>query len=236
MASDLGSQSVILLPSNKGIRSVPSPQLLENLPMLHRILEEVLEDWHRAIEPYEVRLARSVESPDFVVVTAFAELQPVLLKCLFSYVFFFVAADSAYHTLYTSLNKANTIFRVVHGKPPKSTSLVEKARSIRNWSIAHFPSSEPSHVDSDAAMSWSPLTLSKPNDGKWDLRRLTFGGFRVSCTDKNGTRLQSQDFEVEGLDDLHRECRQYMENFDRTCVSYMNALRSAADSYKTSHV
>jgi hypothetical protein len=198
--------------------------------MLHRILEEVLRDWHRAVEPYEARVVAKTESADYVAAAAFFELEPAFLKCLFSYVLFFVAADLAYRALYTSLNNANRKFRVTHGKPPKATPLVEKAYSIRDWSIAHFPSSKASHLDSDAAMSWSPMTLSKPNEGEWNLRRLTFGGFRLTCTDKDGITAQSSDFEVQGLDDLHQECRVYLESFDAICVAYMNGLRSATDS------
>lgn len=230
MASNLGGQTLIALPMGTGTRTVPPSQLLENLPTLHRILEEVLRDWHRAVQPYEARLAAKTEPEDYVVGAAFLELQPALLKCLFSYVFFFVAADLGYRALYTSLNKANRTFKITHGKPPKATPLVEKAHSIRNSSIAHFPSSEASHIDSYAAMSWSPMTLSKPNEGEWNLRRLTFGSSRHSCTDEDGTTVQSSDFEVQGLDDLHQECRDYLESFDAMCVAYMNGLRSAADS------
>lgn len=211
---------------------MPPPQLLENLPTLHLILEEVARDWLRAVEPYAARLAAKTESADYVVSTAFIDLQPSLLKCLFSYVFFFVAADRAYGALYASLHLANRTLRVAHGKPPKTTPLVEKAHSIRNWSIAHFPSNEASDIDAHAAMSWSPMTLSKPNEGEWNLQNLTFGGFRLSYTDNDGNIVQSRDFEVQGLHDLHQECRDYLEAFDAMCVAYMNALRAAAASQR----
>ena len=88
---------------------LPSPQLFQNIPMLHGILEEVLEDWLRAVEPFQ----RQVDSAqgDWAKLSAassgFTELQPSLLKSLFSYAFFFVAVDRAYASFYEGLNQAN---------------------------------------------------------------------------------------------------------------------------------
>ena len=35
---------------------LPYPNLYNNIPLLHRFLEEALEDWLRAVEPYQVKL------------------------------------------------------------------------------------------------------------------------------------------------------------------------------------
>jgi hypothetical protein len=151
------------------------------------------------------------------------------LKCLFSYVFFFVAADRAYGVLYASLNRANkaAVVKAKHAKPPQRSALVEKAQSVRDWSIAHFPSEKASNIDAHAAMSWTPITLSKPSDGAWDLRALTFGGFRLSYTDDTGATAQSRDLELQGLDALHWECLGYLEAYDRMCCEYLANLHSA---------
>ncbi len=215
MASNLKSQSPITIDT----RAIPQPELLENLPILHQFLEEILKDWHRAVEPYEARIEKQAESAEYIRMIAFTELQPAFLKCLFSYVFFFDAANQAYKKLYANLN--TTKLRISHNKPPKETVLVKKAQLIRDTSIAHFPSDKASHIDSIAAMSWSPMTLSGQ-----DLRRLTFGGFKLSCIDKNGNATSSSDLEIQGLDDLHKECINYLEAFDTVCVDYMNNIRN----------
>ena len=141
----------------------PTPQLLANLPMLHSFLEEVVEDWLRAVEPYQ----RQVDEADddsamiWAGVAGFMELQPLLLKCLFSYAFFFVSADNAYRRLYEDLNQANRILglNVKHDKPPRDTPFIEKIRLIRDISIAHFPgkpTKKGSDLDIFAAMTWQP--------------------------------------------------------------------------------
>ena len=124
--------------------SLPTPHVFDNIPMLHRIMEEVLEDWLRVVEPYQDQIDTSSDegSKTFAVTSGLMELQPFMLKCLFSYAFFFVAADNAYAYFYRELNRANNLLglRLKHGKPPKKSSLVTKINTIRDIAIAHFPS------------------------------------------------------------------------------------------------
>ena len=126
MASGLTNQETITV----GNETFPTPLLLANISLLHRILEEVLEDWLRAVEPYQRRVDDADDDSAVVVagVTGFAELQPLLLKCLFSYAFFFVAAANAYRQLYADLNQANrdSGLHVRHDKEPKDTPFIKK--------------------------------------------------------------------------------------------------------------
>lgn len=132
-----------LSPVTVGGKDLPTPQLFYNLPMLHLILEEIVADWLRALEPYQ----RHVDDADdeskkvFASASGFMELRPQFLKCLFSYVFLFGAADQAYTHFYRELNQANNVsgLRLPHDKPPKATPFIEKIRRIRNIAIAHFP-------------------------------------------------------------------------------------------------
>ncbi len=94
MTSKLSGIGTVTITSGGSTVTAPMPQLLSNLPLLHRILEDVILDWHRAVAPYEARMTESPNT-DSVMAVAFLELQPALLKCLFSYVMFFVAADRA---------------------------------------------------------------------------------------------------------------------------------------------
>ena len=228
MTSRLKHQSPVRISVGSESAGGPASQLLDNLPMLHVILESIVEDWHRAVSPYESRMAEGGESSDYVAMTAFLQLQPAFLKSLFSYVFFFVAADRAYGELYAGLNRVNILPRVDHGKPPVRSGLIERAQRIRDWSIAHFPSEKASSIDAEAAMSWTPMTISKPIDGTWNIRELTFGGFRISITDQAGNVTQSGDLEMQGLDSLHRECLAYLEAYDVMCADYLAALHRKA--------
>ena len=213
---------------------LPPPQLLENIPMLHQILTEVVGDWLRSVEPYQEQIdSAEGGSAAYEVAKALEGLRPVLLKCLFSYAFFFVATDKAYEVVYEKLNRANKLacLGLKHEKPPKMTPFVKKTRSIRNWSIAHFPSKKADHIDAVAAMSWRPMSLSTSLGGCWDLEKLTFGAFRLNCTDASGQRRNSQDFEVQGLTNLHdAHCLPYLAQYDKVCAEYLRDLHDAISS------
>ncbi|MYD36270.1 MAG: hypothetical protein F4X20_04495 [Dehalococcoidia bacterium] len=210
----------------------PPPQLFQNIPMLHRILEQVLEDWLRAVEPYQRQIenASSDSARLSAVTSGFAELQPSLLKSLFSYAFFFVAADNAYTSFYSELNRANNFsgLRLKHCKPPRETSFVRKVRMIRNIAIAHFPSKEADAIDAFAAMSWQPMALSWSNESHPDLEQLTFAPGRFRGTDAFGKSIQSQDFEVPGVKTMHYgHCLPYLDHYDEVCSSYLETLQAA---------
>jgi hypothetical protein len=212
MASNLKGQSPVTIATGDVTECLPAVQLFENIPTLHQVLQEVVNDWHRGVQPYNARIAAGEESAEYVVGLALLELQPTLLKCLFSYAFFFVATERAYAGFYAGLNRANKLasLNVKHAKPLRRTPLVEKAQLIRDWSIAHFPSEKANRIDAYGAMLWAPMTLSQPNDGTWDLKTLTFGGFRLRYTDESGRTVQSRDLQVQGLDELHQECLAYL--------------------------
>ena len=62
--------------------SLPTPHVFSNIPMLHRILEEVLEDWLRAVEPYQKQIDTSGDegSKTFAVASGFMDLQPLVAE------------------------------------------------------------------------------------------------------------------------------------------------------------
>ena len=230
MASGLEGLSSV----GAGNRRLTTPQLISNIPMLHDILEAVVEDWLRAVEPHqkEVDDADGKTAQIHAALPGYTDLIPVLLKCLFSYAFFFVATDNAYGRLYRELNQANRelSLRVKHGKPPGAKPFVEKIRLIRNISIAHFPSDRADPIDAFAAMSWGPMSLSWPNEGRPDLEKLTFGTGRFRGKDDEGQRVVSQDLEVPGLKAAHKHCLPYLERYDKTCREYLQALHAALEA------
>ena len=118
MASELTNLSPITVCGTV----LPPTQLFQNIPMLHRILNEVLEDWLRAVEPYQ----RQIDSADgdsaklYAVSSGISDLQPSLLKCLFSYALFFLSADNACAYFYGQLNWANKLSGLrLNPNPPK---------------------------------------------------------------------------------------------------------------------
>jgi hypothetical protein len=74
MPSNLKSQSPVRIRIGQRTVVLPPVQILENIPMLYQILQEVVHDWHRAVEPYEARIVKGGESADYVVSQAFMEL------------------------------------------------------------------------------------------------------------------------------------------------------------------
>ena len=212
-------------------RWLPTPELFTNIPMLHQILEEVVGDWLRAVEPYQSQVddADSESMQLYAVLSLFAELPPVFLKCLFSYAFLFVATEGAYEVLYRGLNKANDLsgLRLRHRKPPKRTPFVCKMRMIRNIAIAHFPSDKPDAITAGAAMSWQTMGLSHKQGERPNVEKLTFGLGRSSITDASGRTMESQDLEVPGVKTAHYDhCLPYLEEYDEICCEYLQALQA----------
>ena len=203
--------------------------------MLHRILEEILEDWLRAVEPYQRQIddADDNSAMHYAGLSGFVDLQPLLLKFLFSYAFFFVATDNAYEHLYAELNRANNVsgLNLKHDKPPTETPFVKKIRMIRNIAIAHFPakpSKKVSALDAFAAMSWEPMSLSWSNGGRPDLEILTFAPGHFRGTDDSGQSICSQDLKVPGVRIAHyQHCLPYLNQYDKVCCDYLQALQAA---------
>ncbi len=230
MASNLGTSSPITIDS----KQVPSPQLFYNIPMLHWMLGDVLEDWLRTVEPYQASVdATETECTQRDVVgIAFKELRPTFLKCLFSYAFFFVSANNAYGNFYKELNSANHLsdLKLQHPKPPKMTPFVTKIANIRDISIAHIPSEKAAPIDALAAMSWQTMALFYSIGAKPDLERLTFVPGHFRGTDATGRSQQSIDLEVSGIRTAHSEhCLPYLERYDQVCCEYLRALQDAMD-------
>lgn len=208
----------------------PHPQLFQNIPMLHWILAEVLEDWLRAVRPIQEKVdSAEGESENFrAVASAMEELQAPLLKCIFSYAFFFVSADQAYSKFYRGLNCANRLSSLCirHGKPPRETSWVCKIQRIRDISIAHFPSEKADPIDAFAGMTWTPTSLGWCSGGGVDLEKLTFAAGRFGEKDASGQSVLSQDLEIPGIRFLHENCLAYLEQYDQMCCEYLRGLHN----------
>ncbi len=96
----------------------PDPALYFNIPTLWNILQSIELDWKRETEPFQLKINRSTSESErsYHFSRAFIGLQPHYLKCLFSYVMFFVSLESAYDLFYSELDALNRepVFRVKH--------------------------------------------------------------------------------------------------------------------------
>ncbi len=228
----MASKLTNLSPFSVGGNTLPPPPLFQNIPMLHRILDEVLEDWLRAVEPLQRQIdcAENDSARQYATLSAIEDLRPSLLKCLFSYAFFFVAVDNAYEHFYNKLNRANHLLGLdlKHSKQPKKSSFVRKIGTIRDIAIAHFPSDKAEPIDAFAAMSWQPMALSYASGGRPDLEKLTFAPGRFHGTDSTGRRVESKDLEVSGVKTAHySHCSPYLNDYDELCYRYLKALHAA---------
>jgi hypothetical protein len=208
----------------------PTPALFSNIPMLRKFLELTVEDWRLAASPFQSRIDNSLtESEQFYHKgKAFVDLQPYYLKCLFSYVTFFVALEHAYHLFYSELNVLNkeSFLRVPHNKPPKKNAYIEKVRRVRNISIAHIGSDKAnSKVTASAAMMWKPMTWGAELGQPWNLDNMTFGEFKIVVRDPAGTVVeQSDDLEIRGIIEVDVMCTAYLDEYEEVCADFLHAI------------
>jgi hypothetical protein len=209
------------------------PNLYSNIPLLWEFLDLVVDDWNRTAEPYQNKINKSKSEKEkyYFLAKAFADLQPYFLKCLFSYVFFFVAIDKAYELLFRELNNLNkeVVFKVKHEKQPKKNDYIKKVILIRNNSIAHLGSNEKlKGLDLKAAMSWQPMTLSGSIKDICNINNMSFGSMKWRRKNNSGgiEKEQSIDLEIKGIHEIDEYCIEYLVKFDKVCASYLENLIS----------
>ena len=209
---------------NGNQRNLPQVSLLTKFNLMHYFLKETYNDWDKEAQKYQEKIYDTPKDSYYPV--GFGELQPLFLKCLFSYAMFFVAIDSAYENLYSQLNRANRLsgLKIKHGKPPKDTSAIKKLRKVRHWSIAHVPSDKAEPIDALQAMTWQPLSMGKQKDEYWDIINFKFGSVKSRVTMEDGTVIKAQDLELPGFRDLHKECMEYINSFDEMCYNYLKDM------------
>ncbi len=203
--------------------------LFSNIQMMREILELVVIDWERETTPLQTAIdnASSEGETLFHVSKAFNTLQPFFLKGIFSYAVFFVALEGAYDRFYEELNILNRkpFLRVLHDKKPKPTPYIEKVRRIRNISVAHIGSKKASPANAIAAMMWQPMTIRKKANESWDLNKMAFGDMKHILSGPTGAIIdESDDFEITGIVEMDNLCRQYLDEYDDACTSYLKAI------------
>jgi hypothetical protein len=188
-----------------------------------------VKDWDREATPYQLEIdkAKTENEKIYHIAMGISNLQTHYLKCLFSYVMFFVSLDKAYDLFYEELNKINRlpVFKVKHQKKPLKNSYIEKVRQVRNIAIAHIGSEKVSPIDSKAGMMWDSLVLSKSKDVEWDINQWAFGAMKLSSQNSTGiVTNQSVDLEIGSIHELHNQCMEYLDRFDDICACYLESL------------
>lgn len=213
----------------KSTSRLPNPMLFGNISMLGKFLQMIVQDWKRDATSFQTQIDASTNGGEamFIMSKAFLELQPLCLKCLFSYAFFFTSLEDAYLRFYAELNYLNRQLRVKHDSPPARGSFIEKVRTVRNYSIAHIGSNRKGVLNRHSAMSWQPMTLSKGTGEKWNLDDLTFGSMKWSVYDAHGKLIdQSDDIEITGVPKMDRLCSEYLGDYERLCSAYLEAVHA----------
>ena len=143
----------------------PTPMLFSDIPLLWTILDLVVQDWKREVTPLQAAIDNATNENEkrLRALQAFSNLQPYYLKCLFSFVMFFIALERAYKQFHKELDLLNRkpFFRFAHDREPTPTAYIEKVKKIRNISIEHILSTryKITAINSAAAMMWQPMTL-----------------------------------------------------------------------------
>ncbi len=207
----------------------PEPALFSSIPLLWEMLDLVVQDWRREADPLQeqINIAKTEGEELYFVAHAFNDLPPYYLKCIFSYVFFFIALEETYNLFYSELNRLNRelVFRVAHDKKPKRNDYIEKVRLVRNISIAHIGSDEVSRINSRAGMMWLPLSLVKKSGEKSNLGNMAFCDWKLMSRNAAGNLIdRSTDLSIKGIPELHRYCTKYLEEYDNVCAKYLEAI------------
>lgn len=187
---------------------VPDPQVMENIPVVWDMLEQVIKDWQATSKEFS---SLNLAKESFLDPETLAWLKPRMFKCLYSYVIFFFMLENGYHFVYSELNRVNNDLdlRIKHSKPPKRTEFINSLWKLRNFTIAHWAGTEKSAVaDSIAGRQWGYAYGHSARFDKWaDAIEDIVPGF-------SGVAIAS-------IPETHNRCTNYLSEFDQTCAEYL---------------
>jgi hypothetical protein len=218
----------ITLPSGE-IQDFPSYLLTSKLPYIKRFLELIMSDWLKESTPKQKQMdiASQKGEPIFELTESFMSLEPIFLKCLFSFAFFFTSIDTVYIGIHRMINWINSDpkRRIRLTKPPKKPLELEKLIKVRHWCIAHLGDVKAAKIDTLSSLYWTPLAISKESSQSWDLNRMSFGTMKIRGKNADGTITESTDLELENIPKLYEIASKYLSDFDQVCVDNIEELR-----------
>lgn len=194
---------------------IPERQVLENIPIIWKMLEQVIQDWTNVSRVYpsfaKVRRIGNHAVPD---IEAFQLIKPRLFQCLLSYIIFFFMLENGYNFVYYELNRINRELelKVHHNKAPKRTEFINGLWKLRNYAVAHWAGTEKMNLsDSMAGRQWGYSFGHTKHLEEWDddIEHI-IPGF-------NGVAIAS-------IPDTHDRCSEYLREFDQVCADYLKAI------------
>jgi hypothetical protein len=218
--------------ANRVTWTVPTSPVSINIPVLWKILDQVVGDWHLAAEEHQ--MAGSAESDEkrlSFLTNAIESVKPRFIQCLFSYISFFFMLENGYHFIYSELNELNMTpaLRLPHRKPPEQPEFIENLWAIRNYSIAHWAGTEQKkRIDSAAGRGWGMcFSASDATGWDWDIEKLQLGNIRICREDENaGITERSFNLGTKSIPEMHIICTSYLGEFDEVCTEYLDAIKS----------
>lgn len=195
----------------------PDASTLGNIPLLRKILDQIVQDWKSEAAKYNLPASRRAR--DHVRSTLFFDavdmIIPRFIQSLFSYIVFFFMVENGYHLVYSRLNKLNDDLglHLPHGRLPQRTEFRERLWLVRNFSVAHWSGTENKRrLDSSAGRDWGIFWNQNAS-----LEELQFGATGVSG---------SKNRQLEPLPEIHRLCSLYLDEFDEVCANYLLDIKS----------
>jgi hypothetical protein len=214
---ELGKQLPIeVIDSNElSIRYIPETQVLENIPVVWTMLEQVIQDWAAASRSYpSFGNVKDEEKRAVLQFEAFRSFKPRLFQCLFSYIIFFFMLENGYHFVFSELNRLNRDLelRIRHGKLPKRTPFIWDLWKLRVYTVAHWAETEKAQIaDSVAGRQWGYSFGHTKSREEWagDMEHIVplFPGVAIAS-----------------LPETHTRCSKYLRQFDQTCADYLRDI------------
>jgi hypothetical protein len=194
---------------------IPESQVMENVPVIWTMLEQVIQDWTAASRAYpSFSNIKEKDKQAVLEFQAFQEFKPRIFQSLFSYTIFFFMLDNGYRFIYYELNRINRELelKISHNKSPKWTELIKSLWKLRNFTIAHWAGTEQIHIsDSIAGRQWGYAYAHTKRHEEWaeDMEHLVpgFSGIHVGS-----------------IPAIHKGYTEYLSEFDHVCAAYLKAI------------
>ena len=128
---------------------IPETQVMENIPVIWNMLEQVIQDWTATAKAYPS--FSSIDGKDKQAVLefqVFQQFKPRIFQSLFSYTIFFFMLDNGFRFIYSEFNRINRELKLLirHNKSPKWTELIRSLWKLRNFTIAHWAGTEQKQI------------------------------------------------------------------------------------------
>lgn len=194
---------------------IPEQHVLENIPVIWMMLEQVIQDWSISSKAYpSFAKVKEKDKQAALEFEAFQLFKPRLFQCLFSYIIFFFMLENGYNFVYSELNRINRDLglRISHKKPPERTEFITGLWKLRNYTVAHWAGTEQKNIsDSAAGRQWGYAFAHTKRHEEWagDMEHIVPGFPGIA---------------IASIPETHDRCSNYLSKFDQVCADYLKAI------------